>query len=390
MNIKEKQESLMQSIHPLLDREKQRLARQYEKEKRWLGLAGMALSFLTLLAFYGSGASSWLAHLEIGHSHVLTFLVYLAVFQTIIALISFPLNLYRGFIHEHKWKFSNHTVKSWLWEQAKSFLVGFVLSFLLLGLLLLIMALSPLYWWLIAGLGMAVVSVFLATIFPVVILPLFNKYTPIDNKELTDSLEKILSKGGLKSSGFFKEDMSRQTKKENAFLAGLGKTRRVVLGDNLLENMSVAEIESIIAHEVGHHRYKHIWKNIFIGTLQQLIIFFLVNLLMTALFTDFLSSPQANLALLPLFLIFVGGISSFIFSPLNQALSRHFERAADLYALQTITDPKNSMTALAGLADRNLSNAYPERWIKILFYSHPPIGERLQMAEKLIKSPTSV
>lgn len=380
----------MTPIHPLLDRDKQRLARRYEKEKRWLGLAGMVLDLVILLAFYASGLSFKLAHLEIGQTFIFPFLLYVFVLQATLALLSFPLNFYRSYIHEHKWNFSHHTVKSWLWEQVKAFWVGFVLFSLLLGLLLWIMELSPQYWWLIAGLGMAVVSVLLATIFPVVILPIFNKYTPIENKELTDSLEKTLSKEGLKSSGFFKEDMSRQTKKENAFLAGLGRTRRVVLGDNLLENMRIPEIQSIIAHEVGHYRYHHIWKNVAVGTAQQLIVFFLLNAIMKTTFQTFLSSARENLTLLPIILLLMSGISGFLFTPINQAISRYFERKADLYALSTISNPKDFMTAMAGLADRNLSNAYPQRWIKIFYYSHPPVGERLEMAENFLHSNRNV
>lgn len=370
----------MTEIHPLLDEERQLLAHRYEREKRWLGLASMSLSLIILVAFYASGLSRWLAHQECGPL-ILTFGVYLFALQAVSILLSLPLRFYSGYIHEHRWNFSNHTTKSWLWEQAKSSAVGFLLSLFLVGLLLWVMDLSPRFWWLISGLGMAVVGVFLATIFPVAILPLFNKYTPIENRELTDSLRRILSKGGLKSSGFFKEDTSRQTKKENAFLAGLGKTRRVVLGDNLLENMRIPEIESIIAHEVGHYRHQHIWKNIALGTLQQVLVFFLVGVLMKELFPPFLSSVRANMGLLPVFFILMGGVSGFLFTPLNQAISRCFERKADLYALQTIKNPEDFMTALAGLADRNLSNAYPDWWIKILFYSHPPIGERLHMAE---------
>jgi STE24 endopeptidase len=376
----------MEKMHPLLDKKKQQLARRYEKEKRWLGLAGMIGNLAILLAFFLSGLSSWLAHLKIAETLILPFLLYVFILQATLALLAFPLNFYSGYIHEHRWNFSNHTVKSWLWEEVKSFLVGYVLFSFLLGLLLLIMNLSPKFWWLIAGFGMAVVGVLLATIFPVVILPIFNKYTPIENKELADSLEKVLSREGLKSSGFFKEDMSRQTKKENAFLAGLGKTRRVVLGDNLLQKMSIPEIQSIIAHEVGHYRYKHIWKNVALGTAQQLLVFFLANIIMTAVFPEFLSSFRENLALLPVFLLLMGGISGFLFTPLNQAVSRSFERKADFYSLKAIANPKDFMTAMAGLADRNLSNAYPQWWIKILYYSHPPVGERLEMAESLLRN----
>jgi STE24 endopeptidase len=379
----------MDMIHPLLDKEKQLQAKRYEKEKRLLGLYGMALSLVILLGFYFSGLSAWLANLNIGNSIIWTFLLYVLAFQMILVFFGLPLSFYSSYIHEHKWNFSNHTVKSWLWEQIKGFLVGLILVIILLGLLFWIMAFYPQNWWLIAGLAFAFVSVVMATIFPVVILPIFNKYTPVENKELTDTLERILSEGGLRSSGFFKEDMSRQTKKENAFLAGLGKTRRVVLGDNLMENMSVPEIESIIAHEVGHYKNRHIWKNLVIGTLEGVVAFFILNLVMRSIFTQFLSSTSWNLTLFPVFVILAGGISIFLFSPFSNALSRYFEKKADRYALESIQDKKAFMTAMAGLADRNLSNAYPEWWVKLLYYSHPPVGERLAMAENHKKEKTA-
>ena len=379
----------MDMIHPLLDKEKQLQAKRYEKEKRLLGLASMALSLVILLGFYFSRLSAWLANINIGNSIIWTFILYVLAFQMILVFFGFPLSFYSSYIHEHKWNFSNHTVKSWLWEQIKGFLVGLILMLILLGLLFWIMALYPQSWWLIAGLAFAFVSVIMATIFPVVILPIFNKYTPVENKELTDTLERILSEGGLRSSGFFKEDMSRQTKKENAFLAGLGKTRRVVLGDNLMENMSVPEIESIIAHEVGHYKNKHIWKNLVIGTLEGVIAFFILNLAMRSVYAQFLSSTSWNLTLFPVFVIMAGGISVFLFSPFSNALSRYFEKKADRYALENIQDKKTFMTAMAGLADRNLSNAYPEWWVKLLYYSHPPVGERLAMAENHKKEKTA-
>ena len=375
----------MDKIHLLLDKKRQLQAKRYEKEKRLLGLSSMVISLVILLVFYFSGLSAWLANLSIGNSIIWTFLIYVATFQIILVFFSFPFNFYSSYIHEHKWNFSNHTVKSWLWEQVKAFFVGLILMFILLGLLFWIMVLSPQNWWIIAGLAFAFVSVILATLFPVVILPIFNKYTPVENRELTDALERILTEAGLRSSGFFKEDMSRQTKKENAFLAGLGKTRRVVLGDNLMESMSIPEIESIIAHEVGHYKNKHIWKNIVIGTLEGVVIFFMLNWAMKSIFIQFLSSTKWNLTLFPIFAIFAGGISSLLFGPLSNAISRYFERKADRYALETIQDKKAFMTAMAGLADRNLSNAYPEWWVKLLYYSHPPIGERLTMAENYKK-----
>jgi len=288
----------MKNIHPLLDKGKQEQAKRYEKENRLLGLIGTLFSLAVLLIFYHSGFSAILSQNHQGGGPlILTYLFYIAVFQFCLFFLSLPLSFYSGYIHEHKWNFSNHTKKSWFLEKIKSFFVGLVLMWIVLGLLFWIWDVLPQYWWLAAGLGMVLFSVVFATIFPVVILPIFNKYTRIENTELTDSLEKILNQGGLRSSGFFKEDMSRQTKKENAFLAGLGKTRRVVLGDNLMDNMNVQEMTTILAHEVGHYRHRHIWKGIALGTVQQFIVFYIVHLIMLSLFPQFLASPQSNLTL---------------------------------------------------------------------------------------------
>jgi STE24 endopeptidase len=313
-------------------------------------------------------------------------MLYVAAFLSALTLLSLPLDYYRGYIHEHKWKFSNQTVRGWLWEKVKAFLVSMAMAWIVLGLLLWIMALLPGLWWLVAGLAMALVSTVFATLFPVLILPLFNKYTPIQDRELTEALGNFLNKEGLKSGGFFKEDMSRQTQKENAFLAGLGKTRRVILSDNLINNMAVPEVVSVIAHEVGHYRHKHILKSILVGTAQQIVVFFGLDVVMRRVFPEFLSSTRSNLALLPIILIVMGALSGLLFGPLSMALSRRFERQSDRFALENTDDKQAFMTAMAGLANRNLANAYPARWMKILFYSHPPIGDRLIMAEEFHKT----
>ena len=372
----------MEKIHPLLDRNKQTQAIRYEKEKRLLGLLSLLLSLAVLLVFYFSGLSSLLANVCLGRSIIYAFVIYVIVFQAILFVIGIPLSFYSGYIHEHKWGFSNHTKKSWFWEQIKSYAVGLVIFLILLGMLFWILERYPHEWWWIAGIAMAFVSTLFATLFPVLIFPLFNKYTPVEDKDLTEALDRILTEGGLRSSGFFVEDMSRQTKKENAFLAGLGRTRRVVLGDNLIAHMTVPEIVSIIAHEVGHYKHLHIWKQIALGTLQQLVVFFFLNLFMTSLFPAFLSSTRANLELFPVFVILMGALSGFLFGPISNALSRYFEGQADRYAVRSIPDKNAFLTALAGLANRNLSNAYPSWWVKLLYYSHPPIGERLHTAEK--------
>lgn len=370
----------MNNIHPLLDAEKQNQARKYEKENRLLGLIGSAISLVFVLWYYFSGFSQQMATLNF--HFVWTFLIYIIVFLGLASLVGLPLAYFSGYVHEHKWGFSNYTHKSWAFDQLKSFLLSLVLVPLLMGLLFWIFAAFPQYWWLVAGGTTALVAVIFTTLFPVVIAPIFNKYDPIKDDELVSQLSAILAKAGLKPGGFFRQNMSKQTKKENAFLAGLGKTRRVVLADNLLQNMNHGEITSVIAHEVGHYQYGHLPKNILIGTTQQLVTFYILDGVMKKIFPEFLTSNTSNLTLFPMFGLIMGLLSGFLFGPLNNWISRTFEKQADRSSLELHPQKNDFLGAMAGLANRNLSNAYPSWWIKWLYYSHPPIGERLDFGEE--------
>jgi|TARA_B100001079_G_scaffold56161_1_gene47008 STE24 endopeptidase len=366
-------------IHPFLDEEKQVKAKTYENEKRKIGIVGSLLSLVFILLFYFSGLSDYLANINL--SFIYVFLIYVTIFLVLSTIIGLPLGYYSSYVHEHKWGFSNYTNKTWLLDQLKSFAVSLILLPILLGLFFWVLWKFPDTWWLVAATVTTLVSIIFVTLFPVVILPIFNKYDPIEDEKLTNQLSDILHKAGLKPSGFFRQDMSRQTKKENAFLAGMGKTRRVVIADNLLENMSLSEIKSVIAHEVGHYHFSHLPKNILIGTIQQLIIFYLLNIIMKILYPEFLTSNTNNLSLFPMFSLIMSLLSSLLFGPLNNMISRYFERQADRTSLELYPDKDSFQKAMAGLANRNLSNAYPEWWVKLLYYSHPPIGERLSFAE---------
>ena len=366
-------------IHPFLDEEKQVKAKTYENEKRKIGIVGSLLSLVFILLFYSSGLSDYLANINL--SFIYVFLIYVSIFLVLSTIIGLPLGYYSSYVHEHKWGFSNYTKKTWLLDQLKSFAVSLILLPILLGLFFWVLWKFPDTWWLVAATVTTLVSIVFVTLFPVVILPIFNKYDPIEDEKLTNQLSDILHKAGLKPSGFFRQDMSRQTKKENAFLAGMGKTRRVVIADNLLENMSLSEIKSVIAHEVGHYHFSHLPKNILIGTIQQLIIFYLLNIIMKILYPEFLTSNTNNLSLFPMFSLIMSLLSSLLFGPLNNMISRYFERQADRTSLELYPDKDSFQKAMAGLANRNLSNAYPEWWVKLLYYSHPPIGERLSFAE---------
>lgn len=369
-------------MNPLLDPERQALARRYEREKRLLGLARTALSFALLLAFFYSGMSRRLAALP---AFVWAFLIYGTALLAWMTILGLPLGFYSGYVREHRWGFSTQTPAGWFSDQVKGFAVSLVLGWAGLALLLLVMARFGAWWWLAAGLGTALVAVVLSTLAPVVIFPIFHRYKPITDEALTRPLAELLAREGLKSGGFFEENMSRRTRKENAFLAGLGRTRRVVLGDTLVRNMTVPEIVGVIGHEVGHYRFRHIWKGIAAGTVEQVAVFFAVDVVMRAAFpASFLVSPRANVALVPMMAAIGGAAAGAIFGPLGNAVSRHFEKQADIYAVTRTPSGRAFITALAGLANRNLGDAYPARWVKILYYSHPPVGERLDYSERAL------
>ena len=373
----------MINMHPLLDQEKQSRARRYEKEKRLWGLAEIAAGLVFLLLFYFRGLSSRLAGLEVG-SPVLHFALYAAVFYSLFMIWRLPIGYFRDYVHEHRWGFSIQTSAAWAGDQLKDFFLGLGISVIVLVILFLLMTSNPGMWWLTAALIMTGLSIIFTMLLPVVIMPIFNRYKRIENPELTAELEKILRREGLRPSGFYEEDMSRRTKKENAFLAGLGKTRRVVLGDNLIRNMRIPEITAIIAHEVGHYRFRHIWKGLAWTAFRQLAVFFLLDRSLRIFFPGYLFSIPETLNLFPMMAVILSAVSGCIFSPLGNALSRYFERQADRYALNAVEDKRAFIKALAGLADRNLSNAYPVWWVRLLYYSHPPVGERLSLAEELI------
>lgn len=371
---------MIKEIHPLLDKEKQEKAKVYEWTGRKIDLWGMLLSGVFSLTFYFSGLSYKIANLHILSSFI--FIVYMLIFACVQGIIGLPLSYLSDFVIEKKYGFSNQTKGEWFKEHLKSFVVSLVLSIIIFGALLIIFQRFGNSWWLVASCFMVLFSVVISIIFPVWIMPIFHKYEPIGNERLKDSLRGILEKGGLKIKGFFREDTSRKTTKENAMLAGLGKTKRVILTDNIINNMKADEIRTVLAHEVGHYKRAHIPKMIFTGLFFNLFSFYVLHLTFRALFPDFLSSFRSNITLLPMFLLFLSLIDLTFLKILQNALVRLFENQADDEALRLTEDSEAFKRAMAGLANRNLSNAYPNFWVKLIYYSHPPIGERIERAEK--------
>jgi len=359
-------------------------SRAYGRQKLYCQLVDMALD-VTLLAvvtfFLARPLDLWLesySALEVVWLRLGAFFLVIAAVQYV---VSFPLALYAGFTLEHKYGLSRQTLFRWLRRDLLKNVLMLVFGLLMIeGLFWLIWLTGP-YWWLAAAGASFVVSVVLGQLVPVLILPLFYKIERLDDDELAARFQRLAAGTSLRIEGAYRMKLSAETVKANAMLAGLGRARRVILGDTLLDGFTPDEVEVVLAHEIGHHVYHHIPKLIAGGLIFSAVSFFICDqVLVWWLGADGFSYDQLPVHALPLLMLLVT-LFSMVTSPLRNAVGRHFERQCDRYALQRtgLHDPYRS--AFTKLARLNKSDPQPHPLETFLFHDHPPIAERLAMAE---------
>jgi len=300
------------------------------------------------------------------------------------ACVSFPLSYYSGFALEHRFGLSTLSFLGWLWRYAKRLaLAGALAVLMFLGLFWLIWIVGP-YWWLAGAGAFFVVSVVLGQLAPVLILPLFYKVQRLNNPDLTRRMEKLAAGTGLAIEGVYRMAISEETVKANAMLAGLGRTRRVLLGDTLLDRFTPEEIEVIFAHEVGHHVFGHIRKMILAGIFYSAAGFWVCDRLLAAWVRrvdgtfDYATAPVYAVPLVMLVLTIFAGV----LEPLQNGISRRYERQCDGYALRRTGLKDAYVTAFRKLARLNKDDPQPHWLDVLLFHSHPPISRRLKLAEE--------
>jgi len=367
----------------VLDPERQKQAKEYARIRRRLWLVDTVFSAVYAIAWLSLGWAgalrSWLMTLTT--NPWLLVALFVAIFGGSYSLLNLPLGYYSGFVLPHRFGQSNQTLRDWVLDQLKGMAVGAPLALLLLELLYLALRVTGDLWWLWAAGGMLVFSVVLSNLAPVLIAPLFNKYIPLgdEHKELADRLLELARRANTKVKGVFKFDMSKRTKAANAALTGIGNTRRIVLGDTLINEFSTDEIETVLAHELGHHVHRDIPILITFGTLSTTLSLYLASLALNWAIEYFGLSGPADIAAFPaLGLIF--GAYGLITMPIDNAVSRWRERMADDYALQSTGKKEAFASAFTRLANQNLGEIDPEKWVVFLFYSHPPLGERIAKA----------
>jgi STE24 endopeptidase len=367
-----------------LDPERQIQAKQYARIRRRLWLVDNAFSAIYAFAWLFLGWAISLREWLKGFTANEWILVplFVAVFGGIYFLVNLPLSYYSGFVLPHRFGQSNQTIKDWIIDQLKGMAVGVPISLILLELLYLALRATGVLWWLWAAGGMLVFSVLLSNLAPILIMPLFNKFVPLgdEHKELADRLLALAEHANTRVRGVFKFDMSRRTKSANAALTGIGNTRRIVLGDTLINEFSTDEIETVLAHELGHHVHRDIPLLITMGTVGTTVGLFLASLGMNWAISYFDFNGVADIAAFPALGIILGAFG-LITMPVENAVSRWREGMADDYALQTTGKKEAFASAFTRLANQNLGEVDPEKWVVFLFYSHPPLGERIAKAQ---------
>lgn len=303
--------------------------------------------------------------------------VALLTFFLINALLKLPLQLYSTFVLEEKFGFNKTTALTFVLDRIKGAIVGLVLGVPFLWVLMWLVTGAGEWWWLYAAAFVVAVQFVMMVIGPMFIMPLFNKFRPLPEGELKSELEALSQRCNFAVSGLYEMDGSKRSAHSNAFFAGLGKARRIVLFDTLIKQLSVKELAAVLAHEIGHYKLKHIPKSLAISVLLTFTGFFVLGQMidwdpMYQAFGVGLKSEDKGL------LIFFLTSGSFLFwlSPLFSALSRKHEYEADAYAkAQTAAEPMGG--ALLKLSEKNLSNYAPHPWYSAWHYSHPTLLERL-------------
>src|SRR5215216_7025205 len=286
-----------------LDPEKQKQAKEYARIHRRLWLVDTIFSavYALLWLFLGWAVSlrAWLGAFT--NSEWLIVALFVAIFGGIYSLINLPLSYYNGFVLPHRFGQSNQTFRDWIIDQLKGLAIGAPLGLLLLELLYLALRATGPLWWLWAAGGMLLFTVVLSNLAPVLIAPLFNKYVPLgdEHKELADRLLELARRANTKVRGVFKFDMSKRTKAANAALTGVGNTRRIVIGDTLINEFSNDEIETVLAHELGHHVHRDIPILITFGTLSTTLSLYLASLALNWAINYFSFSGPADMAAFP-------------------------------------------------------------------------------------------
>jgi len=361
-------------------------ARDYSRLKDRLALISMATGLLSTAAFvFTSAASRFNDRLlpksnasiaqRTGYSLAISFTSW---------LLTLPLSFISGHVVEKRYGLSNQPAAGWAIDAVKAKAISTPLEVGLIEGVYATIRRWPQRWWLVCAGAVIPLTTIFAQLFPVLILPRFNKYEPLEDEALAARLKELTDRAGVPVADVLQMDMSRRTSKANAFFAGIGRTKRIVLADTMLAEFTPEEIEGVVAHETAHQVHRDIWRGIALSSVSTLATAWLTDVVARRTLRTMPSltgtSDLANPRSLPVIGL-VTTVVGLLITPLQLAWSRSIERKADRYAIELTGNPAAYASAMARLAETNLADPNPPRAITVLLHSHPPLAERILTAE---------
>ncbi|MCX7886024.1 MAG: M48 family metallopeptidase [Verrucomicrobiae bacterium] len=363
----------------MTDPSRQRRARRYENNHHAIFVAELVYMVVLLLWLWRSGTSHQLARLS--SNPWLATTVYATAIVIGMKLAVLPLAWFADYFLEHRYQLSTQTMRGWLLDEAKSLALSVLLGVVALNTVYFLLRKLEAGWWLAAGGFFLVFGIGLSVVFPVWILPLFYKLAPLQNAGLTARLATLAQRAGVKLLGVYRIALSEKTRKANAALAGLGKTKRIILGDTLLEQFTEDEIEVVMAHELAHHRHRDLWLMLAWNAATIFGGLGATDTVLRRLLPSLGFARISDLAAFPLLALCMLGFGLLVM-PLNNAFSRWRERLADAAALQLTHNPDAFIRAMRRLADQNLADPNPPALVEFLLHDHPALARRIKMAEQ--------
>lgn len=386
LNLKSLSKELPDEFEGVYDEETYAKSQEYTKTQTRFGFITGGFDLVVLLGFWFSGGFNWLDEIvrAWGFGELVTGLLYIAVLMVAKSVISLPFSIYSTFVIEERFGFNKTTPKTFVSDLVKGLGLGLLIGMpLLAGILAFFMYTGDLAW-LYAWIAISLFSLVMQYVAPTWIMPLFNKFTPLEEGELRTAIEDYTDKVDFPLQGLFVIDGSKRSSKSNAFFTGFGKNKRIALYDTLIENHTNDELVAVLAHEIGHYKKKHIIKGMITSVVQTGAMLFVLSIFLQAegLFDAFYMDKMSVYAGLIFFGMLYAPIDM-ILSVFMQISSRKHEYEADEFAATTTGKPEDMIATLKKLSKDNLSNLTPHPFYVFLNYSHPPALQRIKAIREI-------
>ncbi|MDR2399264.1 MAG: M48 family metallopeptidase [Endomicrobium sp.] len=386
LNLKNISNDIPQEFEDFFDKEKYAKAQNYLKDNTRFSILSSTITLVLQIVFILAGGFNYVNSiaLSFGFGTLFTGLIFAAILYLMYQIVDLPFSAYSTFVIEQKFGFNKMNVKTFISDFFKSIVINGIILGVTFFVIVWLFSNTAHYAWLYAFAVITVFELFITFIYPIVVMPLFNKYTPLEDGELKKSVEEYAKKENFKMKGLFKMDNSKRSTKSNAFFTGFGKSRRIVLFDTLIQKHSAEELTSVLAHEMGHFKLGHIIRQMIFSFISMGGMLFILSLFINKswLYKAFLMDTQPIYAGV-IFFAFLYAPISFVLSTISSCLSRKYEYEADAYAVTTYKHPQDMINALKKLSVDNLSNLHPHKLKVFLEYSHPHVIDRINAIKNI-------